>query len=548
MGTTMLGMMMDRPLLVSALIEHAARFHGNVPVVSREHDGGVIRTDWASTAMRARRLAQALRRLGVGEGDRVGTLAWNTHRHLELYFGVSGIGAVLHTVNPRLFREQVAFIINHAQDRVLFVDMSLLPLVAELRASLHGVEHVVVMAPRSALPADLPPGSACYEELLAAEDGAMDWPVLDERCASSLCYTSGTTGHPRGVLYSHRSTILHTLNAATVDGHGVSGADCILPAVPMFHGNAWGIPYSAAATGAKLVLAGQQVDGAALHALLEAERVTLSLGVPTVWQGLLAHLQATGQRLTSLRRVICGGSAVPPALTAAYRREHGVRLVQAWGMTEMSPLGATAALKHRHLDVPDAEKDAINEKQGRPPFLVDLKLVGPDGAALPHDGQAVGDLHVAGPWVASGYYANPEASAEAFDPAGWLRTGDVCTIDADGYIRIVDRSKDMVKSGGEWISSIALESLAAGHPDVAEAAVIAARHPKWDERPLLVVVPKPGRAPTRDDLLGFLAGHVARWWLPDDVVLVEELPHTATGKISKAQLRERFRDHRLPTA
>jgi fatty-acyl-CoA synthase len=541
------GMMMDRPLLVSALIEHAERFHGAVPVVSREHDGSLFRYTYAEASGRAKRLAKALLRLGVRPGERVATMAWNGHRHFELYYGISGIGAVMHTINPRLFEDQIAYIANHAGDRLLFVDLSLLPLVEALRGRLATIRTCVALAPRAALPAGATlPGLLSYEELLEAEDDDFAWPQFDERSACALCYTSGTTGRPRGALYSHRSTVLHTMNCCAVDGHAVSGEDCVLPAVQMYHGNAWGIPYSATAAGAKLVLSGRQLDGETLFRLLEEERVTFSLGVPTVWMDLLAYTAPRGLRLTTLRRVVSGGSAVPQSLVEAFRRDHGVRVIQAWGMTEMNPLGATAAPRHRHLGASEAERDAVNQTQGRPPFLVDMRIVGPDGAVLPHDGRAVGELQVRGPWVISGYFEDPAATAAAITPDGWLATGDVGSIDPDGYLRVVDRAKDMIKSGGEWISSIALETAAAAHPDVAEAAAVAVPHPRWGERPLLLVVARDGRAVDAAALRGFLAARLARWWLPDEILAVAELPRTATGKVSKAALRERYRDRSLP--
>ena len=403
------------------------------------------------------------------------------------------------------------------------------------------------MAPREAIPpTSLPVVS--YEEFIAGEDSDFDWPTFDERTASSLCYTSGTTGNPRGALYSHRSTILHAITACAVDGHGVSGGDCILPVVPMFHGNAWGIPYSATAAGAKLVLAGQQVDGATLAPIFLDEQVTMSLAVPTVWLGMLDYADQHGITFDTLQRVIIGGSAVPQSLMERFRDRHGVRVIQAWGMTEMSPFGASATPLHKHLMAGQSALDAVAQTQGRPPFLVDARLSGPDGETVPHDGKSSGDLYVRGPWVIGEYYNDPEATADAFESDGWLKTGDVCTIDEDGYIRIVDRSKDVIKSGGEWISSIELENIAIAHPAVAEAAVIAVKHPKWDERPLLVVVPREGKEVDRDNLLKFFEGRVARWWYPDDVVVVPEIPHTATGKISKAKLREQLSSYKLPGA
>lgn len=543
----MLGLMMDKPLLISTLIEHAARFHDTVEIVYREHDDSIQRYAYADAHRRSKQLANALLRYGIKLGDRVGTLAWNTHRHLELYYGISGIGAVLHTVNPRLFRPQISFIMNHAEDRILFFDIVFLDIIEELAPVLTSIETFVALAPEGALPESSLP-IVSYEAFIGAESAELDWPEFDENTASSLCYTSGTTGNPRGALYSHRSSILHTLGACAVDGHGVSGGDCILPAVPMFHGNAWGVPYSALSCGAKLVLPGPQLDGETLFNLFEQEQVTLTMGVPTVWQGLLDHAEAQCSHLSTLKKVIIGGSAVPQSLIYRFREGHGVRVVQAWGMTEMSPMGAIAAPMHKHNMAGWDAIDAVNQSQGRPPSLVDVKIVGSEGEDLPHDGDARGDLYVSGPWVISEYYKDPASTAEALSMEGWLKTGDVCTIDPDGYIHIVDRSKDVIKSGGEWISSIELENIATSHPAVAEAAVVAIHHPKWDERPLLVVVLRPDKEITSEVLLKYYEGRVARWWVPDDVLVVEGIPHTATGKISKAALRETLRDYRLPTA
>jgi 3-(methylthio)propionyl---CoA ligase len=544
----MLGMMMDQPLLISSLIEHAARFHGDTEIVSREPDRSLFRYSYAEAERRARRIAKALERLDTRPGDRIGTLAWNSHRHFELYYGISGIGRVLHTINPRLFADQLRYIINHAEDRILFVDPCFVGLIEELAPALSTVRHYVVMAPHAGMPATDLPNVLCYEELIEAEAPDLAWPRFDEQSASSLCYTSGTTGNPKGALYSHRSTLLHALGACAADMLGIGAVDCVLPVVPMFHVNAWGIPYSCPLAGAKLVLPGPYLDGESLCTLFEWERVTLSLGVPTVWLGALKHAEETGRGFASVNRVVIGGSAAPPSMIEAFDRKHGVRAIHAWGMTEMSPLGTTAALKAKHATAPDAEIASALRTQGRPSFLVDLKIIGAAGERLPHDGVAVGNLYVRGPWVVRGYYNDPAASAEAFDDEGWFKTGDVCAIDPDGYVRITDRSKDVIKSGGEWISSIDLENAAVGFPDVAEAAVIGLPHPRWDERPLLIVVPKPGRVIDKPALMNFLAGKVAKWWLPDDIAIVSELPHTATGKLLKTKLRQDFSGYRLPTA
>jgi acyl-CoA synthetase (AMP-forming)/AMP-acid ligase II len=540
----MLGLTMDIPLLIPTLIEHAGKFHGDAEVVSVSSDRSLTRTDWATVRDRSMRLAQALCRFGIVAGDRVATMAWNTSEHLELYYGVSGIGAVLHTVNPRLFRDQIIAIIEHAQDAVLFLDPGFVSLIEDLQPQLTCVRAFVVLCARDAIPACNLPNLHAYEDLLAAEDGAFIWPSFDERSAASLCYTSGTTGAPKGVLFSHRSTILHTLNACGVDAQAIGAADCVMPVVPMFHVSAWGVPYTAAAAGAKLVLPGRFLDSPSLYSLLEEEGVTLALAVPTVWLGLLEYMAQSGRRLNFLKRVICGGSAVPEAMMDAMAA-HGVRVIQAWGMTEMSPVGSTAAPKFKHHQQGAAALSRVRASQGRPHYLVDARIVGPSGEQISHDGESMGDLLVRGPWVVGSYYNDPAATRDGFDAAGWLRTGDVCTIDPDGYIRVTDRSKDMIKSGGEWISSITLENLAVGHPAVAEAAVIGVHHPRWEERPILLVVQKSGQTLDPAALLDFLRGKVAKWWLPDEILLVDDIPHTATGKISKAMLRAQYRGYTI---
>ena len=544
----MLGMMMDQPLLISSLIEHAARFHGDTEIVSREADRSLFRYTYADASTRAKQIAKAIDRLGTAPGDRIGTLAWNGHRHFELYYGISGIGRVLHTINPRLFADQLRYIINHAADRILFLEPCFVGLIEQLAPTLETVQHYVIMAPRAQMPATSLPGALCYEDLIAAETPDLDWPRFDEQSASSLCYTSGTTGNPKGALYSHRSTLLHAFAACAADMLGIGAADSVLPVVPMFHVNAWGIPYSCPLAGAKLVLPGQHLDGESLCTLFEQERVTFSLGVPTIWLGALKYAEETGKGFSSVKRVVIGGSAAPPSMIEAFDKRHGIRALHAWGMTEMSPLGTGASLKAKHATASPEEITRVLCSQGRPSFLVDLKITDEEGQRLPHDGIAVGNLYVRGPWVVRGYYNDPAASAEAFDAEGWFKTGDVCAIDADGYVRITDRSKDVIKSGGEWISSIDLENAAVGHPDVAEAAVIGLPHPRWDERPLLVIVPKEGRTIDKAEVMRFLAGKVAKWWLPDDIVLVDQLPHTATGKLLKTKLRQDFADYRLPTA
>jgi 3-(methylthio)propionyl---CoA ligase len=541
----MQGLMSERPLLISAIIKHAAMYHRDTEIVSRTVEGGIHRYTYGAAEQRAKRLARALLRLGIEPGDRVGTLAWNTFRHFELYYAISGIGAVCHTINPRLFDEQIIYIVNHAADRLLFVDTSFVPLIERLAPHLPADCRIVLMTEAGAETATSLSRLPCYEALIAAEDEDFEWPEFDERTASSLCYTSGTTGNPKGVLYSHRSTLLHALGISLPDAIAISAFDVVCPVVPMFHVNAWAVPYAAPMQGAKLVLPGARLDGQSLYQLFEAEQVTLSLGVPTVWLGFEAHLSATGTRCSTLRRILSGGSAVPPSMVEAFAR-HGIDVSQGWGMTEMSPLGTTAVLKAKHLGLdPDAQMK-VKCKQGRPVFGVEMKVVDDTGQRQPHDGTSMGELLVRGPWIISGYFEDAEASATAVDENGWFRTGDVATIDPDGYMQIMDRRKDVIKSGGEWISSIDLENAAIAHPDVAEAAVIAVPHPRWAERPLLVVTPRADCRPQCDELLVFLGERFPRWMLPDDVVVLDELPHTATGKVMKIRLREMFRSHPLP--
>ncbi len=536
------GRMMDMPLLISSLIRHADRCHGDVEIVSRSVEGPIHRYTYADVHRRARQLAQALTRLGVRAGDRIGTLAWNGYRHLELYYGVSGMGAVTHTVNPRLFPDQIVYIINHAEDRYVFFDLTFAPLVEKLAPQCPGVEGWVAMTDRAHLPQAKIPGIACYEELVGAERGDYDWPQLDEWTASGLCYTSGTTGNPKGTLYTHRSTVLHAYAASLPDVFNVSSRDVVLPVVPMFHVNSWGIAYVAPMNGAKLVLPGAGLDGKSLYELFEAEKVTVTAGVPTVWLALLAYVMEHGLRFSSLRRAVVGGSACPPAMIRTFA-EYGVDCTHAWGMTEMSPLGTFGSLRGKHLGMPPEKQFEARVKQGRAIFGVEMNIVDGAGNELPRDGKAFGDLLVRGPWVTSGYFKG-EGGEILRD--GWFPTGDVATIDADGYMQITDRAKDVIKSGGEWISSIDLENIAVAHPAIAEAAAIGVAHPKWDERPLIVAVKKPNAEITREELLQFYEGKVAKWWVPDDVVFVASLPHTATGKLLKTQLRNEFKAHALP--
>ena len=535
------GLMMDRPLLISSLLTHAETQHGEQEIVSRRVEGDLHRTTYRALGQRARQLANALAALGVAKGDRVATLAWNGYRHMELYYAVSGSGAVLHTLNPRLHPDQVRWIVDHAEDRVLCFDLSFLPLVEAIAPHVPGVKAFVAMTGRAHMPASSAiPNLLCYEELLEAQSPQFEWPDFDERTASSLCYTSGTTGNPKGVLYSHRSTELHSYAAALPDALDCASADTILPVVPMFHVNAWGLPYIACMVGAKLVFPGPSLDGKSLHDLFESEGVTVSAGVPTVWQGLLAHVESQGLKFSTMRRTIVGGSACPPAMMRAFQERHGVQVLHAWGMTELSPVGAVCTLKPCHQSLDAEQRLVLQSKQGRSVFGIDMKIVGADGAELPQDGKVSGELMVRGPWVISGYYKG-EGAGPLVD--GWFPTGDVSTIDPDGFMQITDRSKDVIKSGGEWIGSIDLENIAMAHPAVEMAACIAARHAKWDERPLLIVVKKPGQELTREELIRFYDGRIAKWWTPDDVVFVERIPLGATGKVQKNLLRDAYGDH-----
>ncbi|MDB5817343.1 MAG: AMP-dependent synthetase and ligase [Rhizobacter sp.] len=545
----MFGLMQDRPLMISSLIEHAATFHPKTEIVSRSIVGPIHRTNWGEVAKRSRKLANALPKLGIGQGDRVGTLAWNSWRHLELYYGVSGSGAILHTVNPRLFPEQLDYIVNHAEDKVLFFDICFAPLVEQLAPMLKTVTAFVAMTDRANMPVIDAPNLLCYEELLAAESDVFVWPEFDERTASSLCYTSGTTGNPKGVLYSHRSTILHSLMECAPHTFAVSSRACLLLVVPMFHANAWGMPYSAAMAGAKLVFPGSKLDPLSVYELLRDEDVTFSQAVPTVWLMFLQYLDAHPEidmKSLALRTVGIGGAALPRSMLERFEDHLGIDVVQGWGMTETSPIGVIARPLPAHEKLPKEEQTVIKLKQGRGVWGVELKLVQADGTEAPWDGETSGHLHVRGPWIASGYFK--QEGGAVLDADGFFPTGDIGTLDSDGYLRLVDRSKDVIKSGGEWISSIDLENAAVGHPAVAEAAVIGVFHPKWQERPLLLIVKRAGASVTAEELIDYLATRVAKWWLPDDVQFVESLPHTATGKVLKLKLREQYRDYVLPAA
>jgi fatty-acyl-CoA synthase len=538
------GLMMDVPLLITDLIRFADRNHGDTEIASKTVEGGIHRYTYREAHARARRLAKALLGLGAKPADRIGTLAWNGYRHYELYYAISGIGAVINTINPRLFPDQIAYISNHAENSALFFDLTFLPLVEKLAPQLKTVKHYVLLTDRARMPAQCSiPGLLCYEELLEQQDDRFEWPAFDERTAAALCYTSGTTGNPKGTLYSHRSTILHAYGAALPDALDLSARDSVMPVVPMFHANAWSLPYTCTMVGAKMVFPGPHLDGKSVYELMESERVTMSAGVPTVWLMLLQHLAAGKLRFSTLKRTVIGGSACPAAMIRSFQDDYGVTVFHAWGMTEMSPLGTVGTLKEKQAKLDPEARLAVQAKQGRGIFGVEMKIVDEAGTELPWDGKAFGNLMVRGPWIARGYF-----KGEGGDPLqdGWFPTGDVATIDPEGYMQITDRSKDVIKSGGEWISSIDLENIAVGHPAIAEAAVIGIRHPKWDERPIVVAVKKPGAEVSRDELLRFYEGKIAKWWMPDDVVFVPELPHTATGKLSKLTLRQRFADYRLP--
>ncbi|MGJ7528330.1 3-(methylthio)propionyl-CoA ligase [Variovorax sp. GB1P17] len=537
----MLGLMQDRPLLISSLIDHAATFHPHAEIVGRTVEGPVHRTNYAELRRRSKQVANAMKVLGIEPGDRVGTLAWNTYRHLALYFGVSGAGAVLHTVNPRLFPEQIDYIVNHAEDKVLFFDANFAPLVEKLAPGLKSVRAFIAMTDRAHMPAIDVPNLLCYDELIGAQSEDYAWPEFDERTASSLCYTSGTTGNPKGVLYSHRSTVLHSLMECAPDTFGVNSRMTLLLAVPMFHANAWGMPYAAAMTGMKLVMPGPHMDGQSLYELMRDEKVGFSQAVPTIWMMLFQYFDAHPEidtRALGLQRIGVGGAATPRAMIERFERDFGADFVQGWGMTETSPIGVIGNLLPKHYAMPKEEQMRVKMRQGRGVWGVELKIVGEDGQRLPHDGKAFGHLHVRGPWIASGYFKSE--GGPVLDAEGFFPTGDVANIDEDGYVQLVDRAKDVIKSGGEWISSIDLENAASAHPAVAEAAVIGIAHPKWQERPLLIVVKRPGVEVTGEELLTFLSERVVKWWLPDDVAFVDSLPHTATGKLLKTKLREQF--------
>jgi 3-(methylthio)propionyl---CoA ligase len=542
----MLGLMQDWPMLCHRIIDHAATYHGERPVVSRAVEGPIHTTTYGEIRARALKVAQRLDQDGIRLGDRVATLAWNTWRHLEAWYGILGIGAVYHTVNPRLFPEQIAWIINHAEDRVMITDLTFLPLLEKLADKLASIERYIVLTDAAHMPQTSLKNAVPYEEWIGAVDGDFAWRSFDENTAAGMCYTSGTTGNPKGVLYSHRSNVLHAFMASLPDSKGISSRDVVMPVVPMFHANGWSLAFSAPLMGASLILPGAKMDGASIYELLNTYKVSFTAAVPTVWLMLLQDLEKTGAKLPYLKRVVIGGSASPRAMTKTFQEVYGVEVIHAWGMTEMSPLGSLCTMKPDYAHLSGEARLDLQQKQGHPPFGVEMKIADDAGRRLPWDGKTFGRLMVRGPAIARAYFKAEQD--EILDDEGFFDTGDVATIDRYGYMQITDRAKDVIKSGGEWISSIDLENIAVGHPKVAEAAVIGVKHPKWDERPLLVVVLKKDQSATRDELLGFMKDKVAKWWLPDDVVFVDEIPHTATGKIQKIALRDRFKDYTLPSA
>ncbi|MDR3421177.1 MAG: fatty-acid--CoA ligase [Xanthobacteraceae bacterium] len=541
----MLGLMQDWPLLCQRIIDHAAINHGERPVITRSIEGPFHRTNYAELRARALRVAQQLDRDSIKLGDRVATLAWNTWRHLESWYGILGIGAIYHTVNPRLFPEQIVWIINHAEDRVMMTDLTFVPLLEKLADKLPTIERYIVFTDAAHMPKTSLRNAIAYEEWIVGADGDFAWKEFDENTAAGMCYTSGTTGNPKGVVYSHRSNVLHTMLSLQPDAIGLSSRDTVLPIVPMFHANSWGLAFSSPMTGAALVLPGAKLDGPSVYELLDEFKVTCTGAVPTVWLLLLQYLEKTGAKLPYLERVVIGGSACPRAMIKAFEEDYGVQVFHAWGMTEMSPLGTVGSMKPQLADLKGDALLDMKQKQGYTPFGVEMKITDDAGRGVPWDGKTFGRIKVRGFAVSKGYY---KLDDRILDADGFFDTGDVGTMDRYGYMQITDRSKDVIKSGGEWISSIDLENLAVGYPKVAEAAVIGVAHPKWDERPLLIIVLKEGQSATKEEILGFLEGKIASWWMPDDVAFVASIPHTATGKILKTALREQFKDHVLPTA
>ncbi len=541
----MLGLMQDWPLLSYKIIDHAAIHHGTRKVISRSVEGPIHTTTYADIRARSLKVAKRLDQEGIRLGDRVATLAWNTWRHLEAWYGILGIGAVYHTVNPRLFPDQIAWIVNHAEDRIMITDLTFVPILEKIASKLATIERYVILTDGAHMPQTSLKNAIAYEDWIGSVDGDFEWRFFDENTAAGMCYTSGTTGNPKGVLYSHRSNVLHSLVASAPDMLGISSRDVVLPVVPMFHANGWSLALTTPMMGATMVMPGAKLDGASIYELLNDFKVTVTAAVPTVWLMLLQFLESSGSKLPYLKKVVIGGSACPRAMTQKFQDNYGVEVMHAWGMTEMSPLGTVCTLKPDYADLSGEARLDIQQKQGHAPFGVEMKITDDHGREVPWDGKTFGRLKVRGPSVARAYFKEAES---AIDKDGFFDTGDVATMDPHGYMQITDRSKDVIKSGGEWISSIDLENLAVGHPKVAEAAVIGVPHPKWDERPLLVVVLKKEQTATKDEILAFMQGKIAKWWMPDDVVFVDEIPHTATGKIQKMTLRDQFKGYILPTA
>lgn len=541
----MRGLMQEWPLLCHTIIDHAARNHPDRRIATRSVEGPIVSTTYGAVRQRALKVAQRLAGMGIRAGDRVGTLAWNTARHMEVWYGITGVGAIYHTVNPRLFHDQITYIINHAEDRLLFLDLNFVEQVEKLAETLKTVEAFIVLTDRENMPDTSLKNAICYEDWVTGADGDFAWVEVDENAGCGICYTSGTTGHPKGVVYSHRSNVLHALSVNMADFFGCSVKDVVMPVVPMFHANGWSLAFSAPMAGSEMVMPGRNLDGESLCSLINEFGVTMSAGVPTIWLGLQHYLQETGKKMPSLRRLVIGGSAVPFSSIRFFEEEQDAHVLHAWGMTEMSPIGTFGSLKPEYAALPREERYAVQTKQGHSLYTVEMKITDDDGNRLPWDGKTFGRLKCKGPAVAKAYFKGE--GGEVLDAEGFFDTGDVATIDENGYMNITDRAKDVIKSGGEWISSIELENLAVGHPDVAEAAVIGLHHPKWDERPLLVIVAKDGKSPAKEDILGFMTDKVAKWWLPDDIVFVDEIPHTATGKIQKTELRKQFADYTLPT-
>ncbi len=542
----MKGLMQDWPLVVTSVIDHAAQWHGEREMVTRTVEGPIHRTNYAELHLRARKLAAALQKLGVSKGDVVATMAWNTHRHFETWYAIMGAGAVCHTLNPRLFAEQLVYIINHAEDKIVLLDTTFVPLLEAIHDKLPQVKAYVLLTDRAHMPETKLPNCLCYEELVEAESGDFSWVAVEENDACGLCYTSGTTGNPKGVLYSHRSNIIHGLAGNAPDALGARSTDNILPVVPMFHANAWALVFAGPMSGCSLVMPGPKLDGESIYELLDTEKVSVTAAVPTVWLMLLQHLEKTGSKLPYLKRVIIGGSAVPRVMLETFERDYEVEVAHAWGMTELSPIGTLGSFKAGMEGMPFEKRMDIKVKQGRPMYTVEMKITDDDGKELPRDGKAFGHLMVRGPAIAGAYLKGE--GGDVLDDDGWFDTGDVATLDELGFMQITDRAKDVIKSGGEWISSIEIENLAVAHPGVAEAAVIGVYHPKWDERPLLIVIPAEGAKPTKEEILDFMQGKIAKWWMPDDVAFVDEIPHTATGKIQKLALRKQFEGYELPGA